>query len=59
VDALGIPLGTLTASANRHDSPPLLAPTLDAVVETLGELCPRGRASTSTAATTPTLPASV
>ena len=37
VDALGIPLGIVTAPANRHDSP-LLAPTLDAVVETLGGL---------------------
>jgi hypothetical protein len=35
VDAWGIPLGTVTAPANRHDSP-LLAPTLDAAVETLG-----------------------
>jgi len=37
VDASGIPLGAVTAPANRHDSP-LLAPTLDAVVETLGGL---------------------
>ena len=37
VDALGIPLGTLSAPANRHDSP-LLAPTLDAVTQTLGGL---------------------
>jgi transposase len=36
VDACGIPLGTLAAPANRHDSP-LLAPTLDAL-QTLGEL---------------------
>ena len=35
VDAWGIPLGTVTAPANRHNSP-LLAPTLDAAVETLG-----------------------
>jgi IS5 family transposase len=34
VDARGIPLGTLTAPANRHDSP-LLPETLDAVAETL------------------------
>jgi hypothetical protein len=33
VDACGIPLGTITAPANRHDSP-LLGATLD----TLGEL---------------------
>jgi transposase len=37
VDANGIPLGIVTAPANRHDSP-LLTETLDAVAETLGEL---------------------
>ena len=37
VDARGIPIGTLTPQANRHDSP-LLTETLDAVTETLGEL---------------------
>jgi len=38
VDAKGIPLiSTVTAPANRHDSP-LLAETLDAVAQTLGEL---------------------
>src|SRR5215207_1695846 len=37
VDARGIPLGTVTAPANRHDSP-LLVETLDAVAQTLGEL---------------------
>ena len=37
VDAKGIPLGTVTAPANRHDSL-LLAETLDAVAQTLGEL---------------------
>jgi transposase len=37
VDANGIPLGIVTAPANRHDSP-LLTKTLDAVTETLGEL---------------------
>ncbi len=37
VDARGIPLGTVTAPANRHDSP-LLTETLDAVAETLGGL---------------------
>lgn len=38
VDARGgIPLGTVTAPANRHDSP-LLTDTLDAVAQTLGEL---------------------
>jgi IS5 family transposase len=37
VDAKGIPLGTVTAPANRHDSP-LLSETLDTVAEALGEL---------------------
>jgi transposase len=37
VDGHGIPLGTVTAPANRHDSP-LLTETLDAVAESLGEL---------------------
>jgi transposase len=37
VDARGIPLGTVTAPANRHDSP-LLVPTLMAATETLGSL---------------------
>ena len=37
VDANGIPLGTLTAPANRHDSP-LLVGTLDAAAESLGGL---------------------
>jgi transposase len=37
VDAKGIPLGTVTASANRHDSP-LLVPTLEATSEALGGL---------------------
>ena len=37
MDARGIPLGTLTAPANRNDSP-LLAGTPDAVAETLGGL---------------------
>lgn len=39
VDGEGIPLGTLAAPANRHDSP-LLAPTLDALdaLEALGGL---------------------
>jgi Transposase DDE domain len=36
VDARGIPLGTITAPANRHDSP-LLEATLD-TLEPLGEL---------------------
>ena len=37
VDARGIPLGAVTAPANRHDSP-LLPETLDAVAETFGGL---------------------
>ena len=37
VDAKGIPLGVLTAGANRHDSP-LLYPTLDAAREAMVEL---------------------
>ena len=37
VDARGIPLGTVTAPANRPDSP-LLSETLDTVVEALGRL---------------------
>ncbi len=37
MDANGIPVGTVTAPANRHDSP-LLTETLDAVAETLGGL---------------------
>src|SRR5215203_5865782 len=37
VDAKGIPLGTVTVPANRHDSP-LLAETLDAAAEALGGL---------------------
>ncbi len=57
VDALGIPLGAITAPANRHDSP-LLAPTLDAEWSRHSENCPRRRAFTSTAATIPSSPAS-
>jgi hypothetical protein len=41
VDARGIPLGTITAPANRHDSP-LLEATLD-TLKTLGELPDRAR----------------
>jgi hypothetical protein len=40
VDERGIPLGAVSAPANRHDSP-LLVPTLEAVSETLGVL-PQG-----------------
>src|SRR4051794_8325387 len=37
-DANGIPLGVVSAPANRHDSP-LLAPTLDRALEALGLPC--------------------
>ena len=37
VDASGIPVGAVSAPANRHDSP-LLVPTLEAVAKTLGGL---------------------
>jgi transposase len=37
VDAKGIPLGAVSAPANRHDSP-LLVPTLEAASEALGTL---------------------
>jgi IS5 family transposase len=37
VDERGIPLGVVTAPANRHDSP-LLDETLDHALRTLGEL---------------------
>ena len=37
VDAVGVPMGTVSAPANRRDSP-LLVPTLEAVLETLGGL---------------------
>jgi hypothetical protein len=51
VDGRGIPLGTVTASANRHDSP-LLTETLDAVAQNLGELPERVSVHLGTAATT-------
>src|ERR687897_3193839 len=37
VDAKGIPLGAVSAPANRHDSP-LLVPTLESTSEALGAL---------------------
>ena len=37
VDAKGIPLGSVSAPANRHDSP-LLVPTLEATSGALGAL---------------------
>ena len=58
VDARGgIPLGTVTAPANRHDSP-LLTDTLDAVAQTLGELPESTSIHLGIAATTPRPPAS-
>jgi transposase len=42
VDEQGIPIGGVTAPANRHDSP-LLTKTLHAVSETLGELPERAK----------------
>ena len=42
VDANGIPIGAVTAPANRHDSP-LLTETLDAVTEVLGGLPERAK----------------
>lgn len=41
VDAEGIPLGTVSAPANRHDSP-VLVPTLQAASEALGGALPEG-----------------
>ncbi len=55
VDASGIPLGTIVAPANRHDSP-LLAETLDAAAEALGGL-PERTSVHLTAATTRRQPA--
>jgi hypothetical protein len=52
VDERGIPLGAVSAPANRHDSP-LLAPTLDAVSETPGVLPEGSSVHLETAATTP------
>ena len=52
VDERGIPLGAISAPANRHDSP-LLAPTLDAVSETLGVLPQGSSVHLENAATTP------
>ena len=52
VDARGIPLGTITAPANRHDSP-LLERTLD-TLEPLGELPDRVRVHLDRAYDSPT-----
>ena len=51
VDANGIPLGAIAASANRHDSP-LLGETLD-TMEALGGLPERMSVHTSTVVTIP------
>src|SRR5829696_2708831 len=55
VDARGIPLGVVTAGANRHDSP-LLSPTLDAAREVMVE-SPEGANVTSIGPTTRRSPA--
>jgi len=57
VDASGIPLGTISAPANRHDSP-LLVPTLGAASEALGTLPEGASVHLETAATTRRRPAS-
>jgi hypothetical protein len=59
VDACGIPLGTVSASANRDDSP-LLLPTLGAASEALGSSVPQeASVHLETAGTTRSSPASV
>ena len=58
VDASGIPLGTVSAPANRHDSP-LLVPTLGAASEALGALPEGASVHLENAATTRASPASV
>jgi transposase len=58
VDAKGIPLGTITAPASRHDSPLLVPPPCKRVRGRWVRFR-RGSASTWTAATTRVLPASV
>jgi hypothetical protein len=57
VDAKGIPLGAVSAPANRHDSP-LLVPTLKAASEVLGALPEEVSVHLETAATTRSSPAS-
>ena len=54
VDAKGIPIGTVAAPANRHDSP-LLDKTLD-TLEVLGELPEQMSVHTWIAATTLVVP---
>jgi hypothetical protein len=58
VDAEGIPLGAVSAPANRHDSP-LLLPTLKAASEALGALPEETSVHLETAATTRSSPVSV
>jgi transposase len=52
VDAKGIPIGSVTAPANCHDSP-LLIPTLEHASRSRWEPCSMGRACIWIAATTP------
>ena len=56
VDARGIPLGAVSAPANRHDSP-LLVPTIEATSGRLGRF-PRGERPPRSTATTRSSPAS-
>ena len=58
VDAKGIPLGAVSAPANRQDSP-LLVPTLKAASEALGAMPEETSVHLETEATTRFLPASV
>ncbi len=58
VDASGIPLGVVSAPANRHDSP-LLAPTLEAASEALGALPERASVHLDRGYDSRTSPASV
>jgi transposase len=58
VDASGVPLGAVSAPANRHDSP-LLVPTLKAASEALGTLPEEASVHLETEATIRFLPASV
>jgi len=51
VDAKGIPLGSVSAPANRHDSP-LLVPTLEATSGVLGALPEGASVHLETTATT-------
>jgi hypothetical protein len=58
VDANGIPLGALSAPANRHDAP-LLVPTLEAASEAIGVPLPEETSiHLENAATTPNPPVS-